>query len=74
MEICACTVQKQCSLQSTVAMNNLAGKEMGLEVGKEQRTNCSALHGASEGPLSCCFHVLIHRNFLVCESVGLVIP
>lgn len=29
---------------------------------------------ASGGPLSCCFHVFIHRSILVCESLRLVIP
>lgn len=34
----------------------------------------ASLSAASGGPLSCCFHVFIQRNILVCESVRLVIP
>ena len=51
-------------------MTGAAEKQMGFL----NSIATASLSAASGGPLSCCFHVFIHRNILVCESRRLVIP
>lgn len=51
-------------------MSGAAEKQMG----SLNSIATAPLPAASGGPLSCCFHVFIHRNILFCESVRLAIP
>lgn len=44
------------------------------QMGSLDSIAAASLSAASGGPLSCCFHVFMHRNILVCESHMLVVP
>lgn len=54
-------------------MNNLTGKEMGLEAGKEQKTKCSAVRGSvSVCPLVVSIYFLLKTRSVQWVCLGFV--